>query len=171
MDFSLEYIISQILVLTYYILYSSTFHLKDNKNILTISSIATLINSFSYYLLNAYTGVAMCLIGIIRNIIFKENKKSKFKLLFILTLIVSISIFTFDNWFSLLNIFATVLYTYSLWQKSTKIYKLLGIIINILMIVYNIFIESIFGVILLTISFISSLIGFIKNQKNDLLVS
>ncbi len=60
---------------------------------------------------------------------------------------------------------ATLIYTYALWQKNTKVYKLLGIIVNGLMIIYNIYIQSIFGVILISIAFISSIIGFVKENK------
>ena len=51
------------------------------------------------------------------------------------------------------------------WQKNTKTYKLLGIIVNGLMIVYDIYIKSILGVILITIAFVNSIIGFLK--END----
>lgn len=59
MSISLTYILSQILVIIYYLIYSWTFHFKDNKKILVIGIIATIISSISYLLLNAYTGMAM----------------------------------------------------------------------------------------------------------------
>ena len=58
------------------------------------------------------------------------------------------------------------MYTYALCQKNTKVYKLLGIIVNGLMIIYDIYIKSIFGVILITISFISSIVGYLIEIKN-----
>ena len=165
MELSLPYIISQILVIIYYFIYSWTFHLKDSNKILVCSIIATIISAISYVLLNAYTGMAMCFVAIIRNLLFAKEKKNilNLSLIFLLTLIASI--FTFDSYFCLFNIVATLIYTYALWQKNTKIYKLLGIIVNGLMIIYNIYIQSVFGVVLISIAFISSIIGFLKENK------
>jgi len=165
MELSLSYIISQSLVIVYYLIYSCTFHLKDSNKILAFGIIATIISSISYILLNAYTGMAMCFVAIIRNLLFAKSKKNilNLVLIFIVTLIASI--FTFDSYFCLFNIIATIIYTYALWQKNTKTYKLLGIIVNGLMIIYDIYIKSVFGVILISIAFISSIVGFSKENK------
>jgi len=165
MSLTIPYILSQILVIIYYLIYSYTFHLKDSNKILISGIIAAIISSISYILLNAYTGMAMCFVAIIRNLLFKKDKKSIFYLLFILLLTIIASIFTFNSYFCLFNILATLIYTYALWQTNTKTYKLLGIIVNGLMIVYDIYIQSILGVILISVAFISSLIGFIKENK------
>lgn len=62
-------------------------------------------------------------------------------------------------------ILATLIYTYALWQTNTKIYKFLGIIVNGLMIIYDIYINSILGTILISISFVSSLVGYLKENR------
>ena len=167
MILTIPYILSQILLIIYYLIYSYTFHLKDSNKILIFGIIATIISSISYILLNAYTGFAMCFVAIVRNLLFKKDKKSIFYLLFILLLTIIASILTFDNYFSIFNIAATLIYTYALWQKNTKIYKLLGIIVNALMIVYDIYIKSILGVILISIAFVSSIIGYYKDSKKN----
>ena len=165
MDISFTYILSQILVIVYYLIYSSTFHFKDSKKILIFGIIATVISSISYLLLNAYTGMAMCFVAIIRNLLFSKEKNNSFNLFLIFLLTIAASIFTYNSYFCLFNIIATLIYTYALWQKNTRIYKLLGIIVNALMIVYNIYIKSILGVVLISIAFISSIIGYLKENK------
>lgn len=165
MNLSSTYIISQILVIIYYLMYSVTFHLKDSNKILILGIVATIISSISYVLLSAYTGMAMCFVAIIRNILFTKNKKSTLNLILILIFTVIASIFTFNSYFCLFNIIATLIYTYALWQKNTKTYKLLGIVVNGLMIIYNAYIKSIFGVILISTAFISSVVGFFKENK------
>lgn len=165
MELSLTYILSQILVIIYYLIYSATFHLKDNNKILIYGIMATIISSISYVLLNAYTGMAMCFVAIIRNLIFTKNKKNVLNLTLIILLTIIASTFTFNSYFCMFNIIATLIYTYALWQKNTKTYKLLGIIVNGLMIVYDVYIKSILGVLLITIAFINSIIGFLKENK------
>lgn len=165
MSLSLPYILSQVLVIIYYLIYSWTFHLKDSKKILMFAIVATIISSISYVLLKAYTGMAMCFVAIIRNLLFTKDKKSKLNLILIFILTLVASIFTFNSYFCLFNIIATLLYTYALWQKNTKTYKLLGIIVNGLMIIYDIYIKSILGVIFISIAFISSIVGFLKENR------
>ena len=77
MILTIPYILSQILVIVYYLIYSYTFHLKDSNKILIFGIIAAIISSISYIFLNAYTGMAMCFVAIIRNLLFKKDKKSK----------------------------------------------------------------------------------------------
>ena len=164
MAISITYIISQVLVIVYYLIYSFTFNMKSKSKILYTGIVATILSAISYLLLGAYTGVAMCFVAVIRNIWFNKSK-TKINLFVILFITILCSIFTYQNLFSLLNVLATIVYTYSLWQTSTKKYKLLGIFVNIFMIIYDISIKSIMGVIFMIIAFISSIIGYIKDNK------
>ena len=72
----IAYIISQILVVIYYLVYATTFNLKDKTKILEIGILATIISAISYLLLGAYTGIAMCIVSIIRNIWFNKSKNN-----------------------------------------------------------------------------------------------
>ena len=164
MDVSITYIISQVLVVIYYSIYSFTFSMESKSKILYIGIVATIISAISYLLLGAYTGVAMCFVAIIRNIWFNKSK-TNINLITILIITIFCSIFTYQNVFSLLNVLATIIYTYSLWQTSTKKYKLLGIFVNLFMIIYDLSIKSIMGVIFMLLAFISSIIGYIKDNK------
>ncbi len=169
MDLSITYIFSQILVVLYYLIYSGTFHLKEKNKILFWGILATILSGVSYFLLQAYTGIAMCIVAIIRNIWFGKSKSKK-SLIIIYLITLILSIFSYQNIFSMFNIFATIIYTYSLWQESTKKYKLLGIIVNVLMIVYDTYIKSILGVFFMIVSLISSIMGYYKecNKKQEI---
>ena len=169
MELTFTYIASQVLIVIYYLVYSFTFGMKSKRKILYTSIIATFICAISYFLFNAYTGIAMCFVAIIRNIWFSKSK-TKFNLIAILLIIVICSVFTYQNMFSLLNSLATMIYTYSLWQDSTKIYKLLGISVNFIIIIYDISIKSIVVVIFMVIAFISSIIGYYKEKYTKVIM-
>jgi hypothetical protein len=64
-----------------------------------------------------------------------------------------------------MSVFATMLYTYSVWQKKISIYKILGIPVGIIWIIYNIYIVSIFGIILEVVLLISAIIGIVREYK------
>lgn len=176
MEITTTYIISQIFTIMMYVLLALTYYAKNRKTVLIISFLSLIANGVAYILLNAYTGLAMCVVALIRNILFlvderKHGKKEQIEkkdimILIVLYVITIISVFfTYDGLFSLLSVFATMLYTYSVWQKKTKIYKLLGIPIGILWILYNIYVKSIFGIILEAILLICSTTGYLLERK------
>lgn len=177
MEWSVSYIISQIFTIIYYLLVASSYYAKDRKNILIITFLSLIANGIAYILLNAWTGLAMCIVAIIRNIVFLVDEKKNGKketinkkdisILIVLYVITIIStIFTYEGLLSLLPVFGTMLYTFSVWQKKTNIYKLIGIPIGIIWVVYNIYIMSIFGVILETVLLICSTTGYLLEVKN-----
>lgn len=176
MEITTAYIASQVFTIITYVLLAATYYAKNRKAVLVISFLSLIANGIAYILLNAYTGLAMCIVALIRNIIFivderKNGKRDEINkkdiiILIILYLVSIISaVFTYEGFLSLLSVFATMLYTYSVWQKKTNIYKLLGIPIGILWILYNIYIISIFGIILEAILLICSITGYIIEMK------
>lgn len=171
MSWSVPYIVSQIFTIIMYILLGISYQVKNRRNVLILSFLSLLANGVAYIFLSAWTGLAMCIVALIRNIIFlidetkngKRQEVTKVDIAILIALyIISIvsAIFTYDGIFSLLSVFATMLYTYSVWQKSTKVYKLLGIPVGILWVCYNLYIVSIFGILLETILLISAIIGY-----------
>lgn len=177
---SLTYILSQVFTIINYALLGLTYYAKDRKKILIISFLSIVANAVAYILLNAWTGVAMCVVALIRNIIFlvdekrngkREtiNKKDVAILIILYFAIVISTVFTYEGFLSLLSVFATGLYTFSVWQKKTNIYKLLGIPVGILWILYNIYVKSIFGIILESILLICSISGYLLERKKQTL--
>lgn len=173
---SLTYILSQVFTIINYALLGVTYYAKDRKKILVIGFLSIVANAIAYILLNAWTGVAMCAVALIRNIIFwidekkngkREtiNKKDIIILIILYSTIIISTVFTYDGFLSLLSVFATSTYTFSVWQKKTNVYKLLGIPVGILWILYNIYVKSIFGIILESILLICSISGYLLERK------
>ena len=181
MDWSVTYIASQIATIIMYGLLALSYYAKDRKKVLIISFLSLLANVVAYVLLRAWSGIAMCLVALVRNILFlvdekkngvKEKVDKKDIIILIILYLISIvsAIFTYEGFLSLLSVFATMLYTFSVWQKKTKIYKLLGIPVGILWIAYNFYIMSIFGVILESILLLCSMTGYwleIRKVKSE----
>ncbi len=179
MQLTINYILSQVFTIITYGLLAVTYYAKDRKKVLIINFLSLVANGIAYIFLNAWTGLAMCVVALIRNIIFLIDEKKNGKretinktdvIILIILYVISIisAIFTYDGFLSLLSVFATALYTFSVWQKKTSIYKLLGIPIGILWVSYNIYIMSIFGIILETVLLICSTTGYlleIRKQK------
>lgn len=161
------YVISQIMVAINYLLMIASYQLKDHNKILVYNLLSLLAAGMSYFLLSAYAGIAMTLIGIIRNLILfvhekKGNKTNIIELIILFILSGILLSFTYDGPLSLMTFVATMTYTVSIWQKNTKVYKILGIPISIAGITYNVYIKSILGAAFESVSLMSAIIGFIR---------
>ena len=176
MDLTLTYILSQVFIIFNYIFLIITYQLKERKKILLFNMASLTCAGISYIFLSAYSGLAMAFVAILRNIIFlldekkngmnnKITKKDVLILMILYVISIVFAIFTYDGFFSLMSVFATMLYTYSVWQKSTKVYKWLGSPVSIIWIIYNIYIKSIFGIILESVLMIAAIIGLIREYK------
>lgn len=166
------YIFSQVFVVINYTLLIFSYQLKNRRTILIVNFISVIATAISYLLLSAYTGLAMTGVALIRSIIFLngESKKKRSKkitkkdikiLAFLYFISILLAILTYDGILSLMSVSATMLYTYSIWQKSTKVYKIVGVPVCISAIIYNIYIHSILGVIFEIFLAISAIIGLI----------
>ncbi len=176
MELTGNYVASQVFTILTYVLLAITYYVKNRKTVLVISFLSIIANAVAYILLNAYTGLAMCVVALIRNIYFMVDEKKNGKndeikkkdivaLIIIYGMIAISTVFTYEGFLSLLSVFATMLYTYSVWQKKTLVYKLCGIPGGVLWILYNLYVKSVFGVILEAILLVSSMIGFGIERK------
>ncbi len=187
MELSVTYVASQVFTIIMYALLAITYYVKNRKAILILNLISLIANGLAYVLLNAYSGLAMCIIALVRNIVFLVDEKRNGKtdeiykkdviilILVYIACIISVYIacgicaaFTFEGFLSLFSIFATMVYTYSVWQKKTKVYKFLGIPVGILWVAYNFYVKSIFGVILEGILLICSVTGYMLERKDNI---
>ena len=176
MEFTIAYVLSQVFVIINAILSMVTYQLKTRKSILIVSFMALIANGVVYTLLSAWSGLAMVFVAMTRNIIFmidekkngkrdKITKKDIIILLVLYTISIVSAIYTYEGILSMMSVVATMLYTYSVWQKKTKTYKILGIIMEIIWIIYNIYIFSIMGIVLDVLLLLSAIIGLIREYK------
>ena len=180
---STTYILSQVFVCLCYLCLELTYVIKKRTLILCFGLAALVFNGIHYSLLQAWAGVGVVCIAIIRNILFLIQQKIKaldkyvvddwIILVFLMIISAITAVWTYDGFLSLFSILASVIYTISVWQKNIKVYKILGIISGILSIVYFAFIKSTFGMILESIAccvtMIFTILYFINEKKQKLL--
>jgi hypothetical protein len=165
------YIVAQIVTIVFYAIFAYSYFLKKRRAILVAGIIGLILNAAAFVLLGAWSGLATCSIALIGNLIpyFKKTKKfgeSTWFFMLILCALTVAAIFTFNGFLSLMSVFATVCYRYSVWQKSPRVYKICGIPVGILWVIYNVFIASVFGVILESALLVFVIIGLILDIKN-----
>lgn len=171
-----RYIISQLFVLNNYVFAMLTYNVRKRKTILLFNMIAATSVLVGFALLGAYSGMAMSIITIIRTIIFLiddkingQSKKMQLKDWIIFFVVSSIclvcAVFTYENWWSMISIFATILYSYSVCQKNMFVYRIVGIPTSIAWIIYNAYVKSIVGVALETALLVVEIIGVVRFRK------
>ena len=172
MEVTATYIISQILTLILYSFLGISYLQKNRNKVLILNIIVDILHIVAMFLLKGYSGAAMGLVSLYRDIfllIYSRKKNSKNRDIFILItsviLIIISSFVTYNGIFSMLSIVATLITTFAIWQKNVKYYKFFGIISSLLWILYNVFVFSVVGIVLESIIFIFSTIGYIKEIK------
>ena len=176
MELTTQYILSQVFIIFVYLFLTLTYCVKSRKLILAFSFLSNFLNAIAFILLGAYTSSAMCGISIFRDIIFLIDEKINGKsakitpkdiaLLAVIYGICAIAIIcTFNGFSTLLYASASMLYTFSIWQKNNKLYRFLGIPVTLIVIVDSILLKSIFGVILQGVVLITSIVGFLKAKN------
>lgn len=174
---NLFWVLSQIFIVVSYSLLAITYFKKDRKSILLFGFGSLIATALSYAFLSAWSGFLMSLVAFTRNIIFliQNKKENDTKITYIdwiiLIALYSFSIvsaiFTYDGFLSLLSVIATMLYTFSVWQKNTKVYKIVGFPVSLLWIIYNIYVKSLFGCICECAILVSAVIGTIKESRKE----
>lgn len=175
---TLSYILSQAFTVVEYSLLGLSYFAKKRKLVVVLDILSMVSGIVAYILLGADLGMALSVIILLANFYYlwdenKHNAKERavlhprdfVVLTLVLGLITIVTVATYDGPLSLLSVAATVLYEISIWQKSTKIYKFLGIPVAICWMLYNGFVLSIFGVICEAFMLLSSIWGYREEVK------
>ena len=168
-----KYLLSQIIVIIATVFISFTYFIKNRKKFLIVFILYSMFYGMHYLLLGALTGFLMNMVSIIRNIIFykweiKKKKNNKNFLIILFLIIIIFTIFSYKDIFSLVSMSASIISTYSIWQKNPKVYRILAIVVSICFIIYAIHIKSLFAIITEVILLFAEIAGLIvlKIQNN-----
>lgn len=143
-----------------------SFQCKKHNSILFFRTLNEFIFAIQYFLLDAYTGMIMNLIGCVRNIIFTkqitQNKKTT-----ITTIIFGVMFFIFGLSFwqgpkSILIIIAKILSTLAYGNKNTSIVRGIIFVTSTSWLIYNYCVFSVAGVICEAFTLVSLIIGVIR---------
>lgn len=173
MGWTWQYVLSQILTVVEYGLLGLSYLAKKRKTVVILDIVSMSLGILVYMLLGADTGIWMSVVVLMANFyyLYQEHKYGEMKtfhkrdyvfLTVVLLAILGLTIWTFEKWTDIFSVIATALYEISIWQKSTKTYKLLGIPVAASWMTYNGFEESIFGVICESVMLIASIVGFVR---------
>ena len=168
-----DFIIQLIGVIAYAILAFSYFK-KEKKEILFLQIYSTIAFSIHYYLLSGITGTICNLISLLIIIIIyffekKEGKNKKLLVFSTIPLLILISLFTYENIYSLFPIIASTVVLISFVLSNENTIRISGIISALCWLIYAAIYKSYAGVFFEGISMITTFIAFLKNKKKNIL--
>lgn len=169
---------SQILTVVEYGLLGLSYLAKNRKAVVLLDIASMAMGIIVFLLLGADLGMAMSVVVFLANFYYlwdeqKHGKQRKYfkrdyvVLAVVLAVILVLAILTYDGPLSLLSVAATTLYEISIWQKSTRIYKFLGIPVAACWMAYNGAVRSIFGVICELGMLIAAVYGYVVEVKGS----
>ena len=143
-----------------------SFQCKKHSSILLFRTLNEAVFALQYFLLDAYTGMAMNLIGCVRNIIFTKQvsygKKTTISTVVFSILFFILGVFTWQGIKSILIIIAKVLSTLAYGNKNTTIVRAIIFITSSSWLIYNYFVSSYAGVMCEAFTLISLVVGVIR---------
>ena len=169
-----EYILSQISVIVATIIFALSYFTKNKKIILVLGLISILFYMLEYLLLHSYIAVGVNFLSFLRTIWFyindvKDKKQDYVSLTVSMVAFIVISILTYTSPMDVIVLFASLLFTYAIWQQNILVYRTLSALASICWIIYNIYCFTIMGIILeivlLTIKLVSSIEYIITTKK------
>ncbi len=175
-----EYILSQIFICLGLSALGASYFVKNYKIVTILCIICAVLAAIGYALLGATTAIFLNALGVVSYIffyIFKiKNKENPFYFILILwTATIINGVLTFTGPVSLIPTIASLFFYYSVWQKNTLVYRVIGVLASVAYVFYNLLYKSYFGAILQVVLFVFALVGLIyylielykfKAQKN-----
>lgn len=142
------------------------FQSKKHSKILFFKTLNESLFAVQYFLLGAYTGMAMNLVGCVRNIIFtKQVEKNKKTTISVIIFSIMFAVFGIAAWQglkSLLIIIAKVLSTVAYGNKNTTVVRGIILITSVSWLIYNACVLSIAGVLCEAFTLLSLAAGIIR---------
>lgn len=152
------YILSQVFVVAYYLSFGLSLLTKNYLKIQILQICCQLFLSGQYFCLSAWTGLVLNVVAIFRAFIYmhlakrnptgKPNKLDWLALISISAISVAVTALTWGEFYCVFALLQSLLFTYSTWQRNTRVYKFCGIGISIFGILYSVFIHSVLAIVL-----------------------
>lgn len=144
---------------------------KNGKNLLLWKLISDVLWLLHYMFLHAYSGCAVALIGVFRELVFyRENKKGQkrpFFLMFFIIVTICSSILTWKGIASIFPALASVISIVGFWKANPKISRKLAFPISGLMLSYDLTCNSYMGIVNEILTMCATAIAIIHNRKVD----
>ena len=146
-----------------------SFQMKTSRGILSFQILTALLFSAHYILIGAMTAAALNFLAAIKCVFYyirnKRGSRSLLVPIFFTVLVCITSLLTWDGWYSLFIMTGLLINAVSLSLSNPQTIRKLTLVKSPLCLTYNICVLSSGGSIYEIATFISAIIGILKNKK------
>lgn len=151
-------------------LLSFSYFKKEKKDILVIQILATIAFSIHYYFLSGLTGTICNILSLISLIIIylfekHSGKNKKLLILCIIPLLILISLFTYENIFSIFPVIASTVVLISFLLSDENKIRISGIVSAVCWLIYAIKYKSYVAMIFEIFIIITTILAFFENRN------
>ena len=147
-----------------------SYQMKTQKQLLAVQLATCIVFCVHYFLIGAYTGMAMNCVGVLRNIVYyRRNSRGDTRMTWpiIFAVIMGImGILTWEAWYSIFVFLGLIINTLCFAFSDPQKVRGSILVTSPLVLIYDIFALSIGGIIYESVAIISSIIGILRNRKN-----
>ena len=165
------WLIGQIFGIIAIILGFISYQLKTQKQLLFMQTSVAAAFCVHYFLIGAYSGMAMNAVGIIRNAVYnRQNQKgASNKLIPFAFVAVQCVIWalTWEAWYSVFVLLGLTINTYCMSFKNPQNVRKSIFVTSPLVLTYDVFASSYGGMIYESVAIISSFIGVMRNRRKS----
>ena len=160
-----DFIIAQIIGLIAIIVLLISFKKNKKEYLLKYQIISSLLYAVQYFFLKAFSGGFINLICALRNYIFNNYKEKRIPLYWLIIIILLLVFFmslTYIGWISMFPMIGVVMFSCALWIGDLTLIRLIEVIANILIAIYNIYVGAYTALIAVIIEIIGALTAMIR---------
>jgi hypothetical protein len=167
-------IIGHILGFIALFLFIWSYQLRETRPLLLVQTAATALLCLQYFLIGAYSGFALNIVCIVRNILYYHRDKKWLSgwvpPVLLATAMAGVSLFSWEGYHSLLIILGLMINTVCMGVLNAQNLRKSVLLTCFLIFLYNLIAGSYSGMLSESISWISALIGVIryKNRQQSL---
>lgn len=167
--YGIPWIIGQILGMIAIILGFISYQLKTQRQLLFMQTAVAVTFCIHFFLIGAYSGMAMNVVGIVRNLVYnkRSQKGSQTKLIPIIFVLIQcvMCLITWEAWYSVFVLFGLAINTYCMSFSNLQSLRKSIFITSPMVLTYDLFAGSIGGAIYESIVIVSSLVGVLRNKN------
>jgi GNAT superfamily N-acetyltransferase len=166
-NLSVVFVISQIIGFLAFGLQALSLWQKDRRKILLLKIGDSLLYSVHYFLLGAWPGACINIIGAVRSWSFIYKNKNKFlstyalPIIFLFAYVITAAL-TWQGPITILPTLGSIILMFSIWQNNTKIIRRYGLAVQVLWLAYAIFVGTWVVVFTETVLMISAITAIIR---------
>ena len=142
---------------------------NQKEKLLIWKLISDVLWALHYFFLAAYSGTAVAIIAIFREIAFYDQAKRKAQSQWLLVLFICISavsaVITWKSYFSILPATASIISIISFWKGKPGVTRYLAFVVSGCMLTYDVYCHSYIGIGNEIFTICSAIIGILRYRK------